>query len=257
MPRRLVLLCVLVIACAGPVLAAGPARMKIAGDKAMVTHLTGTATLERYGQARPVILKTGDILIAGDFIRTGYGSRLEITLADQSTVRFDENTKFELAALAADPQQEQNVNVRMFIGKVWGSVKKRLRGRNRFQFSSKTCIAGVRGTTYRMNVDPDETVMLKVYQGEIQVQGEKKAAVSASATPYAVGRPTPVSGPAPIPGPHPVTMEEWTYIVKSMQQIVVNPDGTVTKPFNFDPQKDLNGWVRWNKQRDAKINEHK
>jgi len=48
-------------------------------------------------------------------------------------------------------------------------------------------------------------------------------------------------------------MEEWTYIVKAMQQIVVNPDGSTTKPFRFSPEADLNDWVRWNRERDKQM----
>jgi hypothetical protein len=45
-------------------------------------------------------------------------------------------------------------------------------------------------------------------------------------------------------------MQEWTYIVQAMQQIVVYPDGTVSKPFRFDPEVDMDEWVRWNQNRD-------
>jgi len=47
-------------------------------------------------------------------------------------------------------------------------------------------------------------------------------------------------------------MEEWTYIVKSMQQIIILPDGTATKPMPFLAGEDLNDWVRWNQERDQK-----
>jgi hypothetical protein len=40
-----------------------------------------------------------------------------------------------------------------------------------------------------------------------------------------------------------------------LQQININPDGTVTKPFRFDIKKDMNDWVLWNKQRDETLGE--
>ena len=55
-----------------------------------------------------------------------------------------------------------------------------------------------------------------------------------------------------IAGPHPVSMEEWTYIVKSMQQIFIRPDGTPAKPMPFLAIEDINDWVRWNQERDKK-----
>jgi hypothetical protein len=35
-----------------------------------------------------------------------------------------------------------------------------------------------------------------------------------------------------------------------MQQVVVQPDGTVSKPFGFDSKVDADDWVRWNQMRD-------
>ena len=65
-------------------------------------------------------------------------------------------------------------------------------------------------------------------------------------------KPIRVLGPHPVAGPHAVSMEEWTYIVKSMQQIIIRPDGTPTKPMPFLAGEDLNDWVRWNQERDKK-----
>ncbi len=250
MPKRIVVFCVLLFVMTGPALAGNPIRMGVYGQ-AEVTQLTGAATLERKGLPQSVALEAGQTLAAGDFVKTGPGCRLEIVMADKSVVRFDENSSFELTALNTDPAQERNVNVRMYLGKVWSRVAKRLTRKGRFSVSSRTCIAGVRGTVYRMNVASDDTSVVKVYTGEVQVDGSKGVSGPSGATaPKALGKPTSVSGPTPVAGPKPVTMEEWTYIVKSMQQIVVRPDGSATKPFSFDPRKDMIDCVRWDHSRD-------
>jgi hypothetical protein len=52
-------------------------------------------------------------------------------------------------------------------------------------------------------------------------------------------------------------MEEWTYIVRSLQQINIRPDGSATKPFRFDIAADLNDWVKWNQERNKLLQQSK
>ena len=110
-----------------------------------------------------------------------------------------------------------------------------------------TSVAGVRGTVYRMNVHQDNSAVVKVYWGEVVVSSLSEKGAAAPAPPKMVSAPKKVSGP------HPVSMAEWTYIVRSMQQIVINPDGSATKPFMFTIDADMNDWVRWNQSRDKGI----
>jgi hypothetical protein len=119
--------------------------------------------------------------------------------------------------------KKRDINVSMIMGKAWASVSNLFGGKGRFEISTKTAVAGVRGTTYRINVKKDNSAVVKVYQGEVVVSRR-------------------------------LNMEEWTYIVESMQQIVIRPDGTVTKPFRFTTKEDMDNWVRWNRKQDEKIN---
>jgi hypothetical protein len=77
------------------------------------------------------------------------------------------------------------------------------------------------------------------------VQNDQKVAVT--------GPPKPVAGPATIAGPKPVSMEEWVYIVKAMQQINIQSNGKADEPKEFIEADDRDAWVDWNKTRDNKI----
>jgi hypothetical protein len=136
----------------------------------------------------------------------------------------------------------------MILGKVWARVSRLLLGRGRFFVETPTAVAGVRGTVYRLNLNSDRSAVVKVYDGEVEVRRQTEGQESEAG-------PAPLQAPKPVAGPHPVSMQEWVYIVRALQQININPDGTATKPFRFDIQADLNDWVRWNQMRDEKIRE--
>jgi len=108
----------------------------------------------------------------------------------------------------------------------------------------------VRGTVYRVNVYGDDSAMVKVYDGAVEVNGSAK---QVSGTTSSSGPPAVVSGPQPVAGPHPVSMEQWVYTLKAMQQIIIRPDGTASPPFRFSYEADRNNWVEWNRQRDAAV----
>jgi hypothetical protein len=66
-----------------------------------------------------------------------------------------------------------------------------------------------------------------------------------------VAKPAEVSGPTQVAPPyHQVSMEEWTVIVKAMQQISISPQGVASKAQDFDPKADADDWVKWNLERD-------
>jgi len=228
---------------------AGMVKVDVGTGTAAVTALTGKARLVRAGTAQPETLAPGVLLAAGDRVTTGTNARLELKLPDGSTLRFDERTTFNLVSMEGSPKQEKrNIRISMVVGKTWARVA-RLFGKKRggFDITTQTAVAGVRGTTFRMNVEADNSAVLKVYGGEVEVRKKSEEEEAAKATPPVFTK------PVPIKGPHPVSMEEWVYIVKSLQQININADGSATKPFRFDIKADLNEWVRWNQMRDAEI----
>ncbi len=229
--------------------AAGIVKVDVGTGAAAVTTLTGKAVVTRVGTTQRLKLATGEILAAGDRVTTGTGARLELKLPDGSYLRFDERTTFKLVSMAGSQKsQTRNIRVSMVVGKTWARVAK-LFGKKRggFDISTQTAVAGVRGTTFRMNVEEDNSAVLKVYGGEVEVRQKSKEKSGAKAAPPIFTK------PVPIKGPHPISMEEWVYIVKSLQQININPDGTATRPFRFDIKADLNEWVKWNQMRDSEV----
>lgn len=228
------------------------AKVKMAAGAAEITHLTGEAALISEKGRLLKSVAAGERLPAGSRVRTGKGARMELKLPDGSFIRFDEETTFQLeSAVMHRREKKRNISIRMVLGKVWAKVSRLFANRGRFAISTKTAVAGVRGTVYRMNVNKDDSAVVKVYYGQVLVS-KREMAENTKAF-QRLEEPKAVSGPHPIPGPHPVSAEKWEHLVGSLQQIVIRPDGTATKPFRFSIEADTDDWVRWNKARDESV----
>ena len=224
-----------------------PVIVKMFKGEVKVTALEGTAQAVCPGQRNAGYLKIESVLNAGCEVSTGEKSRLELTLPDKSLIRFAENTKFKLVQADIDSAGARDVKISVKLGKVWSNVRKALGGKGGFEVSCENAVAGVRGTIYRMDVEADKSALVKVYDGEVSVAGVKPVSQMA---PTVTGPPKPVSGPKVIAGPKPVSMKEWVYIVKSMQQIRIKSDGKAEEPKDFTEDEDRDAWVDWNKVRD-------
>lgn len=222
--------------------------VEMEGNEAVVTFLEGSAVVctESGTTSSPLILHAK--LQNGDRVTTGHETRIELTFTDGSLLRFDEETTFEIININYSMEtKKRDINVKMVLGRTWANVCSVVGKKGGLSLHAKNAVAGVRGTVYRMNVAKDNSTIVKVYSGEVTVQ---KPSQIAGQTPSKVESPYPVPGPHPVPGPKKVSMEEWTYIVRAMQQIVIKPDGTVEEPTTFSAQADSNEWVQWNQKRD-------
>lgn len=236
--------------CFDSVQATPPVAVKMTKGEAIITMLKGKAEVICAGQKEAHYLKNHDLVEAGCQVSTGADSRLEMVLPDKSVVRFAEKTQFKLIQTDTSEDGNRAIKISVPVGKIWTNVRKSLPGKNdKYEISCQNAVAGVRGTIYRMDVEGDQSALVKVYDGEVRVVGVSRKNQPAVST---VGPPTSVSGPTVIEGPKPVSMEEWVYIIKTMQKIHITSDGRARKPEAFKESEDMDDWVKWNKIRDQK-----
>ncbi|MEI7670919.1 MAG: FecR family protein [Deltaproteobacteria bacterium] len=248
--KALFLIAFLLFCGLSPAEAKRPATLDIGKGTATVSFLKGSAEILDKGKGPWVSLKLNDALEDGDQVRTKEGVQMELRLADNSRLRFSGNSEFKIVRMeVGGPSTPRDVNVHVALGKAWASVSKTVGTKGNFSVSTDTAVAGVRGTVYRMDVEQDRSSLVRVYDGTVHVTGGGKAAE----TPKPVGPPTRVSGPTPIPGPHKVSMEEWTVIIKAMQQVRIGANGVPEKPRDFTEKEDRDDWVEWNKAKDREI----
>lgn len=219
-----------------------------------VTFLAGEATRAAGGKAEK--LAVGKPVFQGDLLETQKRTRLEVKLADGSVVRLGPSSRAEVQAAAFGKSvEDRKVSAKLLVGKVWANVAKAVGGEQRFEVKTENAVAGVRGTTFRVDAATDKSVVVKVYSGTV--------AVASGPIPRPEHRgdaePRPASGTSPggkrervqIAGPQQVTREQWEKIVTNMMEVRVSSDGIPTEPEKFalaTPGEDE--WEEWNRDRD-------
>ena len=231
-----------------------PVTLRIAAGETEVTLIEGFAQVMRAKTKDWISLKIGDSLRDGDQVHTGINSRMELMLPDNSVLRFADNTRFQIVHIGvSEEHKKRNVKIDITLGRTWANVSKMLGVKSDIEISCENAVTGIRGTVYRMNVYEDKSALVRVYDGNVFVGsrvGEKKE------VPGEITHPYKIEGPRKVPGPRKVTVEEWTYIIRSMQQIRVRSDGWAEKPRTFTNEEDMNEWVDWNKKRDVAVSDH-
>ncbi len=233
--------------------AIGAEKPVFSGTAATVTIVDGKAQLFTKDKAAGRALRKGDNLTRDHEVRVAEKSRVEIRFPDGTVMRLSEKSRLVMSEVQYDKKTEnKTVKVSLGVGKLWANVKKLVTPDSSVEVKTGNAVAGVRGTVYRVNVEEDKSAMVKVYDGSVYVAGPPKN--ETGKPPAQVSGPVPVPGPHEVPPPyHEVTMEEWTAIVKAMQQITISPQGVPSKPEDFDPKADADDWVRWNQERDKQL----
>ena len=219
------------------------------GNDAVVIVIQGTARVYHKDAAKGRLLKKGDKVKQDQEVRVAEKSRIELRFPDGTMMRLAEKSRLKMSELAFNKQtQSKNVKVDLAVGKLWAKVKKLSTPDSSVEVKTSNAVAGVRGTVYRVNVDEDKSALVKVYDGTVYVANPPRDAAKPTDK---VTEPHAVAGPHEVAPPmHEVSMEEWTVIVKAMQQVSISPQGIASKPEDFDPKADADDWVKWNQERD-------
>ncbi len=216
------------------------ARLLGAAPPARVAFLEGTAERELKGEKSP--LAKGAALAEGDAILTGEQARLEIKFADESLLRLGPSARLELTATHFGRKAgERKMTAKLWFGKVWAKVTSVISRDAQFQIETENAVAGVRGTTFRVDARADKSVLVRVYAGAV--------AVAKNAPSYASDKPG--DARREVAGPDEVSRDQWEHLVGRQMEIVIAADGTPGAPAKFDAEKDgEDDWAIWNRSRD-------
>ena len=215
------------------------ARAGAQAKTAQVSALEGKAEKARDG-ARFTPLSVGTGVAQGDQLRTRDDSRLELKFSDGSVLRMGPKAKVQLTEALFGGPARRKMTAKLFFGNLWAKVTSAIQGEQKFQVETENAVAGVRGTTFRVDAHTDKSVLVRVYAGAV--------AVAKNVPSYATGKDEPRHE---VPGPGEVSRDQWEKIVGKQMQIVIAADGTPGDPEKFaeDADKD-DAWAKWNQARD-------
>lgn len=104
---------------------------------------------------------------------TGENSKVVIRLTDGTILSVAPKTKIMIESLIKSIDKREG-SVLVFFGKVRAIVKKQVGSKSKFEFKSKTAIAGVRGTHLALDVQEDGTTKVLLISGFVGVFNRDK-----------------------------------------------------------------------------------
>jgi hypothetical protein len=228
------------ILCGAAFLAAALiAAPRLAADSrtAQVSALEGRATRARGGA--PSALSVGAAVGQGDTIATEPESRLELKFVDASIIRIGAKARLQLteAHFGGGPSMRK-LTAKLFFGDLWAKVTSAIQGDQKFAVETENAVAGVRGTTFRVDARGDKSVLVSVYDGAVAVA--KPGASQDSG-----------GGRHEIAGPREISRDKWEKIVGAQMQILIAPDGSPGEPTQLATDAE-DAFAKWNEERDAK-----
>jgi hypothetical protein len=207
---------------------------------ATVSLLKGQAFLSPRGdESKKQELKVGAAASEGDAVTTGEGSLLELTLPDRSVIRVAPSSRLLLEKTHFEPSGARTFSARLLFGSVWSKVSTVLGGDTKFEVKTDTAVAGVRGTTFRVDASRDRSAVVSVFAGSVAVAGGPVAQVE-----HKPGE------RREKPPPREVNKAEWERLVLAMMKVKVSSAGEVSEPEKIT-EADLDDFAKFNQTRDG------
>ena len=137
-----------------------PAEGAAAPMAATAIKVTGKADFVSAADGRIYIAEKGTKLAEGDIAKTGPASQLVIEFENKNRIQLGENTELTIRASRIEPDGSYTSIFGLSIGKVRSFVTKFTPGSSKFEYQTKTAVAGVAGTDFITEVPtPDATTV--------------------------------------------------------------------------------------------------
>ncbi len=139
--------------------ASGTLGGRALGGATMVTIISGDIQV-RHGATSSFVRATdGDVLAAGDTVRTADGARAVLTYFEGSTVTIEPNSELTIETVSSNSDGSTIVVMQQNVGRTWHVVTKLINGNSKYEVRTPASTASVRGTAFQVDSDADGTVV--------------------------------------------------------------------------------------------------
>ena len=129
------------------------------GAATTVTIISGDIQV-RHGMAAAFVTATdGEVLVAGDTIRTADAARAVLTYFEGSTVSVEPNTELTIETAASFTDGSTVVVMQQAFGRTWHVVTKLITGNSKYEVKTPASTASVRGTAFQVDSDGERTTV--------------------------------------------------------------------------------------------------
>lgn len=129
------------------------------GAATTVSVISGDIQVRHAASGSFVIATDGEILAAGDTIRTGDGGRAILTYFEGSTVSVEPNTELTIEDASSSGDGSTVVVMQQNFGRTWHVVTKLITGSSKYEVKTPASTASVRGTAFQVDSDGEQTVV--------------------------------------------------------------------------------------------------
>jgi hypothetical protein len=168
--RLLVVLAILVLLIGGLVFGLNLAAQAATNVGATLTVFVPTVSVARAGGSYATAL-SGTVVQPGDSVKADAKGRGQIRFPDGTNMRLASGAEITLtAAHFGKDGHLHDVSILQKVGRTLSSVQ-HLAGGATFQVVGNSTTASVRGTLFELAVNPDGSVLIKLFEGQLDVDG--------------------------------------------------------------------------------------
>lgn len=212
----------------------------------IITYIDGNAQKKKKVDPEWLTAHVQSKVVMGEKIKTLEKSRAELEIDWDTIIRLSENTVVDFVKLFKDVNNKFDAtDLQVEDGEIWASIDS-LDENSTFSIGDSLAKAEIRGTTFRYRHSQSGS-RIKVYEGAVAV---KSAHVVSG--PKEVNAPYEVQGPHEVLPPSEVTLEQWSFTIGAMQELLIPEAGKKPQLRSFDASEsdEKSEWVQWNKERD-------
>ncbi len=138
---------------------------------ASISAIKGEVLVQKQGAGEWSAAKDGDLLKAGDRVKTGSASSCVIKWSTGNMLKMTAYAAMKIDRMDKNPALgAENASVDMWAGKVYAKVNKMSGSNSSFEVRTPTAIAGVRGTSLSVGIDADGTTDVGCFDGAVEVK---------------------------------------------------------------------------------------